>query len=178
LFINNNIVVYEIFNILEKLDYCSLVEYKTAYGVINTAIVLNSVNRIIYIFKEHNLNTSENQILEKFNDRFNLSINEETFGLLGEYKINDSEYIINIHYKVIINVFRSRKKKIHRINVSSYGLETLSTPIITVINETTKQKRMEDLKHEIVEFNNKNIILYDAQITLQRDLFLPSKFHL
>ena len=46
--VNDNIIVYDNFRILEEQKYCSLVKYVNIFGAEKSGIILNRVNKIIY----------------------------------------------------------------------------------------------------------------------------------
>jgi len=152
--IESNIVVYNQFKIIEKHKHWSLAKYTTIYGVNKIAIILNDVNIII--------NSIENSYqismkLKKYDEVFRNEKMEDAFKsistitLIGEYKINDKEYIVN--YPYIINYGLSK--------ISIVPLAFKKSDKVIVNNP---EERMHIFYHKLVKRGNETYILYEMDI--------------
>jgi predicted restriction endonuclease len=162
-------VIYDKFNTIVKQKPCSLVEYKTVYGAIKFAIILNSARTII--FNKHTklqgfnrtaeVNRSENmrnlKILGDYCEKMrriakDQSVTFNTFNIVTEYRLNNSEYIINFPVSML---HMSGNNRIE-INKLPANLER----IISIIKGTRLGDRLRVFDHKIITINNEDIIFY------------------
>ena len=99
------LVIYDKFNILKKMSHCSLVEYSTIYGLNKYAIILNKANRVIYDFGINKNSNFYEQVLQEQNNKFSHLISSVGFSikLIGDFQLNNNEYVINIPYSANVN---------------------------------------------------------------------------
>ncbi|MHB8125556.1 MAG: HNH endonuclease [Desulfitobacteriaceae bacterium] len=148
--IENDIIVYQKFNIIDKHNHCSLAEYITIYGEKKIAIILNNANQIIQDI--NNKYPIENQ-----NELLNIREIKKVFKkikknkLKGDFVINNREYFINFPY----SIYHLGK----RIFIDEPSRNIVES--IRAIRGSTFANRIDAFNHKIIEINNEKLIFYD-----------------
>lgn len=167
--IMNSLVKYDKFEIVKSLEYCSLVEYVTIYGIKKVAIILNDINRIVFNINKnpylvYNIDAFEDQIFQEQNEKFKNLKTSENIKLIGDYKLSNNEFIINLPYALRVDVKHRSSQMIKHFSLVSYSLtKGFVNPLAIILNETNTQIRMKELQFKTVHINNDDIILYDAK---------------
>lgn len=151
--LQDNIVLYRDFEIIEQLEFCSFVKYITIYNEVKNGILLNRLKKIVLNIPEYS-SRSFNDVLEKQNQLYGTLKDGKVIQLKGEYKLSNYEYIVDFPYSATIRMNEKNNLR------DSFRINRFSDKLIQDIQGISNRKDL--MKHAKKEVQmTGNLVFYD-----------------